>query len=168
MGLHATWKEGILPLLLKDLMSQVQCQHRWLVIDCELDSSWAENMQSLLDENQFLTIANSERIYLAPHTSVIMEMRSLRYGAPSAVARVSVLHAMQILDWENSVEEWIADCDILLNRRDCVRTLMKQYVPMILHEIEHEVKTVVPVCAAGLVQTLCRLLGENSQMSASY
>ena len=91
-------------------------------------------------------------------SSTVLHCAHLRYGAPSAVARVSVLHAMQILDWENGVEEWIADCDILLNRRDCVRTLMKQYVPLILHEIEHEIKAVVPVYAAGLVQTLCHLL----------
>ena len=73
------WKDGILPLLLKDLMGRVEFQHRWLLIDCEMDPSWAENMQSLFDDKGVLSLANNEHIRLTPQTAIMMEMKSLRY-----------------------------------------------------------------------------------------
>ena len=58
---NQTWTEGLVPILVKDLMGRVDVQCRWLVIDCEIDPTWAEHFQSLLDDKPKLSLANNEQ-----------------------------------------------------------------------------------------------------------
>jgi dynein heavy chain len=152
------WKEGILPHLLKDLMGHVECRQLWFVIDCEVDPSWAENLQSLLGDTRLLSLANSENIRLSAQTKVILETKSLRHAAPSIVSRVSVLNTTHSLDWENWVQMWLETSEIVQTRHHCVKALIQQYVPPILNAIGNEMNSVVTVPAIKSVQTLCRLL----------
>lgn len=56
------------------------------------------------------------------------------------------------------MEIWIVDSNILQNRRDCLRQLMKTFVPLILQVVLHEFRSVMPISTIGLVENLCRLL----------
>ena len=154
-----TWKEGIVPFLLKDLMQRSDCRHRWLVIDGEMDSSWADGMQSLLDEKRVLSLADSEQLCLLPNTAIIIETKSLRFAAPSAVSRLALLNTMQTLDWENWMESWLESTSSIVHTRHAqIKQLMHLYVPQILPQVLHEIETVVPMTDIALVQTLCSLL----------
>jgi len=153
-----TWKEGILPMLLKDLMDRADCRHRWLVLDGEMDPSWADNAQSLFDAERTLSLANNEQLALSPQVAIIIETKSLRFATPAAVSRLAVLHVMQTLEWENWVEIWLVDSRIVQTRHEIIKTLMHHYVPLLLPQVRHEIESVVPCTDIGLVQTLCSLL----------
>ena len=56
------------------------------------------------------------------------------------------------------MEMWMVDSNILQNRRDCLRQLMKTFVPLILQVVLHEFRSVMPISTIGLVENLCRLL----------
>lgn len=56
---------------------------KWIVLDGDLDANWIESMNSVMDDNRILTLANNERIPLKPHMRLLFEIRDLRFASPA-------------------------------------------------------------------------------------
>jgi dynein heavy chain len=65
---------------------------KWLLLDGDLDANWIESMNSVMDDNKILTLANNERIPLKPHMRMIFEIRDLRFATPATVSRAGILY----------------------------------------------------------------------------
>lgn len=65
---------------------------KWMVMDGDLDANWIESMNSLMDDNKILTLANNERIPLKPHMRCLYEIRDLRFASPATVSRAGILY----------------------------------------------------------------------------
>jgi dynein heavy chain len=56
------WKDGILSNKMRALSELPDENPKWLIFDGDLDATWIESMNSVMDDNKLLTLASNERI----------------------------------------------------------------------------------------------------------
>lgn len=51
--------------------------HRYILFDGDVDALWVENMNSVMDDNKLLTLANGERIRLQSYCALLFEVMTV-------------------------------------------------------------------------------------------
>jgi dynein heavy chain 1 len=54
----------------------------WIILDGDVDPEWAENLNSVLDDNRLLTLPSGERLQLSSNVRVVFETSSLQFATP--------------------------------------------------------------------------------------
>ena len=69
------WTDGLLSSIFRDINKPTDKNERkYLVFDGDVDALWVENMNSVMDDNRLLTLANGERIRLQRHCALLFEV----------------------------------------------------------------------------------------------
>ncbi|RZF48033.1 hypothetical protein LSTR_LSTR002099 [Laodelphax striatellus] len=102
------WKDGLLGIFVR---LAVQCEeeiHQWVVCDGPVDAVWIENMNTVLDDNKMLCLANSERIKLTPWVHMLFEVQDLAQASPATVSRCGMVYIdPSELKWMPYVKTWL-------------------------------------------------------------
>ncbi|KAL2092820.1 hypothetical protein ACEWY4_012618 [Coilia grayii] len=86
------WTDGILSNIFRDINKPTdKKEKRYILFDGDVDALWVENMNSVMDDNKLLTLANGERIRLQNHCALLFEVGDLQYASPATVSRCGMV-----------------------------------------------------------------------------
>jgi dynein heavy chain 1 len=84
------WTNGVFTYIIRKIIDNVrgeQTRRHWIVFDGDVDPEWAENLNSVLDDNKLLTLPNGERLALTPNIRIMFEVQNLNHATPATVSR---------------------------------------------------------------------------------
>ena len=72
------WTDGLLSHIFREINKPTEKnERRYVLFDGDVDALWVENMNSVMDDNKLLTLANGERIRLQKHCALLVEVGAL-------------------------------------------------------------------------------------------
>ena len=121
-------------------------RRHWIIFDGDVDPEWAENLNSVLDDNKLLTLPNGERLLIPPNVKIMFEVETLKYATLATVSRCGmvwfsdnivslemVFHHYLCRLIQESFDDKIADdsekeTSTTVVRRDCVNSIKKYFM----------------------------------------
>ncbi|XP_071360020.1 dynein axonemal heavy chain 6 [Trachinotus anak] len=155
------WRDGLMALSVRDAVNDTSDDHKWVICDGPVDALWIENMNTVLDDNKMLCLANSERIKLTPSIHMVFEVQDLAVASPATVSRCGMVYIdPDDLKWMPYVQTWISGLGAKLP--DPVRAylleLFQHYVEKGLQFVMKHCTQVIRQVDISKVTTLCFLL----------
>uniref|UniRef100_A0A3P8PCE0 AAA+ ATPase domain-containing protein n=1 Tax=Astatotilapia calliptera TaxID=8154 RepID=A0A3P8PCE0_ASTCA len=155
------WRDGLMALSVRDAVSDTSDDHKWVICDGPVDALWIENMNTVLDDNKMLCLANSERIKLTPSIHMVFEVQDLAVASPATVSRCGMVYVdPDELKWMPYVQTWITGLgDRLPDPVGAyLMEMFKQYVEKGLQFASKHCVQAIRQVDISKVSTLCSLL----------
>eukprot|EP00397_Hematodinium_sp_SG-2012_P000140 GEMP01000140.1.p1 GENE.GEMP01000140.1~~GEMP01000140.1.p1 ORF type:complete len:2733 (+),score=458.69 GEMP01000140.1:292-8199(+) len=86
------WFDGLIAILVRQAVTDTTESKKWVNFDGPVDAIWIENMNTVLDDNKMLCLANSERIKLPPTMTMMFEVNDLCVASPATVSRCGMVY----------------------------------------------------------------------------
>ncbi|ESN96268.1 hypothetical protein HELRODRAFT_67881 [Helobdella robusta] len=166
------WTDGLLSNVFREINKPTdKVEKKYIVFDGDVDALWVENMNSVMDDNKLLTLANGERIRLQKHCSMIFEVSDLQYAQPSTVSRCGMVYVdSKNLKYEPYWQKWLKEKFELrqnLIEMEVLNKLFIKYIPPCIDLIfegkmgnvrKDPLKTIIPLTNLNLVRQLTHML----------
>ncbi len=158
------WTDGLLANQVRFSCNAgiTSADHQWIICDGPVDALWIENMNTVLDDNKMLCLANSERIKLTPHIHMMFEVQDLAVASPATVSRCGMVYVDPVeLGWKPYVKRWIETLTKLdEGRKEYLLSLFDTFVSKGLYFVRKSLSEAIPQVDIAKIATLTYLLEE--------
>uniref|UniRef100_A0A7S1PHU2 AAA+ ATPase domain-containing protein n=1 Tax=Percolomonas cosmopolitus TaxID=63605 RepID=A0A7S1PHU2_9EUKA len=160
------WTDGIFSALFKIAAKQSK-QNIWIICDGPVDAIWIENLNTVLDDNKLLTLANGDRIGMSPSMKMCFEVENLNNASPATVSRAGQIYMSEtVLGWEPVISSKLMGKSVKGEivkafteaESVIVKKLFDDNIDQGLKFIEKNCEAVMQVCSMNLVVTCFDLL----------
>ncbi|XP_018593809.2 dynein heavy chain 6, axonemal [Scleropages formosus] len=155
------WRDGLMALSVRAAVNDTSDDHKWIISDGPVDALWIENMNTVLDDNKMLCLANSERIKLTPSIHMVFEVQDLAVASPATVSRCGMVYIdSDQLKWMPYVQTWITGLPekVTDSMKGYLLDLFEQYVEKGLQFASKRCFQPMAQVDISKVTTLCCLL----------
>ncbi|KAK5640059.1 hypothetical protein RI129_010870 [Pyrocoelia pectoralis] len=156
------WRDGLMGIMVRASVQSTNDDHQWVICDGPVDAVWIENLNTVLDDNKMLCLANSERIKLTPYVHMVFEVQDLAQASPATVSRCGMVYIdPDELKWLPYVKSWSAT----LNERFLNQEMKEYVVGLFEYAVENGLVFMKRNCQHSIHQvevskatTICKLI----------
>jgi len=90
----AEWTDGVFTQILRRVIDNHRgesAKRHWIIFDGDVDPEWAENLNSVLDDNKLLTLPSGERLQIPDNVRIMFEVETLKYATLATVSRCGMV-----------------------------------------------------------------------------
>ena len=103
------WIPGVFSTIWEKSNNRALKHNTWITCDGPVDAIWIENLNTVLDDNKILTLANGERIAMTENCKLVFEVENLNNASPATVSRCGQVYiSASDLGYEAVLIGWIA------------------------------------------------------------
>ena len=102
------WTPGVFASIWQRYNNRALKYTTWIICDGPVDAIWIENLNSVLDDNKILTLANNDRIPMTENCRIVFEVENLNNASPATVSRTGIVFvSASDLPWTCMVDSWL-------------------------------------------------------------
>lgn len=102
------WTTGIFAAIWAKYNNRNNAFNTWIIADGPVDAIWIEDLNTVLDDNKILTLANGDRIPMTDNVKIMFEVETLVNASPATVSRAGIIYVSETdLDWAPVLEAWV-------------------------------------------------------------
>ena len=107
--LSQEWTTGVFAAIWEKSNRRENPYNTWIVADGPVDAIWIEDLNTVLDDNRILTLANGDRLPMTDNCKIMFENQQLDNASPATVSRAGIIYVSDTdLGWTPIVDSWIA------------------------------------------------------------
>ncbi|XP_077137822.1 dynein axonemal heavy chain 5-like [Ranitomeya variabilis] len=149
------WQDGVISYLWKKAIRN-HC-NSWLWFDGPLNSSWADNFNSVLGPENVLQLHNGDYLELPENLKLIFETTDLQTASPTTLTKAGVLYIEgEALGWRPLSKIWLDGRNQQENA--VLSKAFYRTLDPIFNLVLHDTKAIVPVTEVGLFHSFTNLL----------
>jgi dynein heavy chain len=121
------WTTGVFAAMWAKFNNRNNAYNTWIIADGPVDAIWIEDLNTVLDDNKILTLANGDRIPMTDNVKMMFEVETLVNASPATVSRAGIIYVSDTdLDWAPVLESWVRKRDSI--RQDLLRDMIKKWL----------------------------------------
>lgn len=122
------WTTGVFAALWMKFNNRNNNYNTWIIADGPVDAIWIEDLNTVLDDNKILTLANGDRIPMTDNVKMMFEVETLVNASPATVSRAGIIYVSDTdLDWGPVIKSWVNRRSDL-NMQNLLRDLIKKWL----------------------------------------
>eukprot|EP00466_Bigelowiella_natans_P018588 jgi/Bigna1/50235/estExt_Genewise1.C_710023 len=159
--LSGEWTDGVFSAIWFEANKPTTTKRTWIVCDGPVDSIWIENLNTVLDDNKLLTLANGDRVPMHENCRILFEPRDLRNASPATVSRAGIVYvSSEDLGYIPVVEAWLMEREKLNEEESkIIKGLCDKYITeSSLRWLRRHTTSMMPVMDVHMITNLLCLM----------